>query len=519
MNIEINKKLNKAINFYIKKDYYNAEKLIKLILQENNKIAEAWYYWALIACNFKKNVIALELINKAISLKPIEQFVISKCIILYNLEDYKELEKNSIALIKINPSAQNYSNLGVAYTRQGEFDKAIACSQEAIALSPTFVPAYNNWGLALKNKNKYEEAINYYLKGLKLNPDFVDLNYNIAICYKDTMQFDKAIEFYQKTLELNPNYSDAYLNLSIAYLLNKNFKEGFDFYEKRYIKLVEPCPSVKKPKWNGELLEGKTIYVLCEQGYGDSIQFIRFIKDLKKFGATKILFKCQEGLEQLFKESNLNIEIIKQSTPDEELNFDYYTLLLSLPYHLKINEYNIHSRTQYLKANKKKVSTYKRKYFNNNKYKIGIVWQGSPTHKGDNKRSLSLENFYPIFDFQNVQFYSLQKDYGSEQLINLPQNYNIINISESFENYSDTAAAIENLDLVITIDSSVAHLAGALGKEVWIILPEELEWRWFLDEDLTVWYSSARLFRPEFNKNRSKVIDRILEALNKKFTK
>ncbi|MBU6197993.1 MAG: tetratricopeptide repeat protein, partial [Cyanobacteria bacterium REEB446] len=375
-----------------------------------------------------------------------------------------------------------------------------------------------NLGFALKRQNKVFEAMKCYFKAIELNPKHVDAHYNLGIAYKDTMQIKESIKCYRKVVELNPQYTDVYLNLAIALLLDRDFEAGWKAYEQRITvqeinKIMSP---LLKPQWNGQSLEGKSIYVLPEQGFGDIIQFSRFLPYLKKLGASRVLFKSRPELISLFEESKLlGVEIIDTDLDEKTLDFDYYIPLLSLAYYLKVNEYNIPA-SKYLHVNKRKINKYQKKFFNNEQYKIGIFWQGNKVYPDDDKRSLALKYFYPLFSYDNVAVYSIQKGFGSEQLDELPSEYKIVNLGNEFNDFSDTAAAIENLDLVISVDSSVAHLAGALGKEVWIILSERPEWRWGQEEDLTIWYKNARLFRPVLGAGKHEIMSRVFKALDKK---
>lgn len=380
---------------------------------------------------------------------------------------------------------------------------------------PDYTDVYCNLGVVLKKQGRIDEAIQCYEKVLGSNPNHINTIYNLGGAYTSKREINNAIKWYEKALQVDPDYIDTYLNLGIAYLLNKDFEKGWKYYEYRFNGYKEPKPDIDnpKPKWDGSSLENKTIYILHEQGVGDTIQFVRFLSYLKKFNPSKVLFRCQESVENLLKINDINAEIVDCSTSDKTLEFDTYLPLLSLPYYLKPDLDNMPDK--YLKADSSKVINYKQRFFDNNLYKIGIFWQGNPNHKGDKWRSFPLNLFCPLFEIPNTQFYSLQKGFGIEQLDNLPDRFNIINLEQTFMDFSDTAAAIENLDLVITIDSAVAHLAGAMGKKVWIIIESEPDWRWFFDEEQTVWYKSARIFRPGLEKDKSEVISRIYASLTK----
>lgn len=519
-NKKASTKLDKAIKVYKSGDDAKAKSLFEEYLKKGTNKAEALYYLGLIASKSKNYKIAVEHFNAAIKLKSEEKYLISLGYALYQLKDLDSLEECYIKLLSINPSSLGYCNLGVAYSQKNQLSKAIDCYKKSLTINPQNANAYSNMGFALKRQNKNLEAIHCYLKAIELNPKHTDAYYNLGIAYKDNLQIKKSIECYKKVLEIDSKYSDVHLNLAISFLLDRNFNDGWREYEKRstVLEIQDKMTPHLKPKWRGESLEGKNIYVIHEQGFGDIIQFSRFLPYLKRIGAEKIFFKSRPEMINLFKQSNLlGVEIVDADIDESTINFDYYVPLLSLPYYLKINEYNIPSSDKYLSVNKRKVNNYKKKFFNNQKYKIGIFWQGSTEFGGDAHRSFALEHFYPLLDYHdNIEIYSIQKNFGSEQLDELPEKYKIINLGNTFSDFSDTAAAIENLDLLISVDSSVAHLAGALGKEAWIILSEIPEWRWGTEEDLTIWYKSIRLFRPILGNQKHQTMTRVFQALNKK---
>ena len=481
-NQNINNEIESVKQLIVADDYFQAEKLLKNIL---------------------KNV-------------PQEEYYLILGNIFFEVGKLEEAINSYKKSIEIKPNfCSPYNNLGVAYEKKNQRDEAINCYKKSIEIDPNNADAYCNLGVTLKNKGQIDAAIESYSKALNITPENASASCNMGIAYIAKRDIDNAVLCYQNALSFDPNYKSAYFNLAIAYLLKKDFKKGWPYYEWRFHNKKEPAPQVQnpKPKWNGSSLKDKIIYVYHEQGVGDTLQFIRFLPILKAIGAKKVLFKCQAGLEQLLKMEDFGAEIIDNSVSDELIEFDTYIPLLSLPNILNIRYENIPKTTKYLKADSLKAVEYKQRFFNNEKFKIGIFWQGSTEHKTDKERSLSLKTYYPLFDIPNVELYSLQKGFGVEQLQNLPEGLNIVNLGEQFNDFSDTAAAIENLDLVITVDSAVAHLAGAMGKPVWIILSSNLEWRWFLDEKDTIWYKSARLFRPEIGQSKDEVINKICKSL------
>jgi len=249
-------------------------------------------------------------------------------------------------------------------------------------------------------------------------------------------------------------------------------------------------------------------------GIGDSIQFVRFLNTLSLLGVKKIVFKTSKHLIPLFKNSEFESVTFLSDAVDESEEFDFQVSLLALPEKLKISKTDdVSYKDKYLTATKEKVELYKKKFFDNDYTKVGIVWSGMPGHINDKNRSVSLSLFYDLAKIKNVKLYSLQKGYGEEQLSDIPKDIEIIGVGNTFNDFSDTAAAIENCDYVVSVDTAVAHLGGALGKPTWILIPFVPDWRWFLKGETSYWYDSVKLFRQEFVGNWSDVFKRVAEQL------
>jgi len=469
--------------------------------------------------------------SKAVELKPdYAEAHFQRGFILQQQNRLEEAMKSFERVIMFQPdNAEAHNNKGLVYLRQGDIEVAITSFKRALTLEPDYAEAYNNLGLALAEKELFDEAIDNYRKALIIKPDFVDVLNNLGIAYTDNNLLDEAIENYRKALILKPYCAEAYINLGnafkdkgrmndsienyeralalhpenaqtlfilgMAYLLAKDFERGWQEYEWR-LKAIKMIP-LKKTKWDGSSLDGKIILVYSEQGYGDILQFVRYLSGLyEDYRAKKVLFFPRKGLEHLLRGSDLRAEILDADTSVETLEYDTNIHLLSLPGIFKTDLDNIpFKQKRYLKANDEKVLEYKNKYFNNAKFKVGIFWHGSPLFMHTRKKAIPLSCFYPLCRLPDVTLYSLQKGDGIEQMDNLPEDIEVINLGETFNDFSDTASAIENLDLVITIDTAIAHLSGALGKKTWILLPSYAEWRWHLDMDYSPWYEDVRLFR------------------------
>ncbi|MFA6989133.1 MAG: tetratricopeptide repeat protein [Candidatus Gastranaerophilaceae bacterium] len=422
--------------------------------------------------------------------------------------------------VEITPNAYSYENLGRIYFDTGKFDESIHFYKKAIELESNNFELWFGIAIAYKNKKNLDKAIKSYQKAMDLKPGFTHIYFNLARIYFEKNDIPSAIDCYKKILEYKPDDEDTLYYLGTMYLITQNFEEGWKYFENRISKKFsiasrqKTCPSsvLSQPVWNGELLENKTLYVYYEAGYGDTIHFARYLP-LLKARAAKVLFKPQPSLINLFKDSNLNVEILDNKMPESTLKFDAHIPIMSLPYALGLNFEDIPFKKGYLKANPDKIKLYKEKYFRNDKLKIGIKWLGNPLC--NQNRAIPFEKFFSLLNLPNTKFYSVQKEAGTEKLINFPQNQEIISLGETFNDFSDTAGTLENFDLIICNDTSIAHLAGALGKQCFVLLPFEPEWRWFLDINYSPWYDSIKIFRQKEPDNWDDVFERVYKELEK----
>jgi len=452
---------------------------------------------------------AKERLEKAIELKPdYAEAYDNLGAVLQDMGLFDEAVTNHRKSLLLNPYCSvAYNNLGNTLREQGFYDEAVENFKKALSLKPDYAEAYSNMGLALTEKGALDEAVENCRKALELRPGFAGAFNNLGTAFSDKGIIAEAVNNYKKSLTVDPDFSAAHKNLGMTYLLLKDFERGWREYEWRLN--IFKVPPLAKPKWDGSPLNNKTILVYHEQGLGDTLQFVRFLPELHdKSGAKKVMFIPQKGLEQLFRESDLKAEILAPDASAETLEYDTNIHLMSLPLIFRTNFENIPFKgKRYLKANPEKVEWYRKKFFSTTSFsptpytlspaplKLGIFWQGSPEFRRSKDKAIPLPYFYSFCRMPGVKVYSLQKGYGIEQLNDLPEGIEIVNLGETFNDFSDTAAAIENLDLIITIDTAVAHLSGALGKKTWILHPPFAEWRWHLDMDYSPWYEDVRLFR------------------------
>ncbi len=388
--------------------------------------------------------------------------------------------------------AEANNNLGIVLYEQGKLKEAIANYDRAIALKPDYAEAHNNLGNVLKKQGKLDEAIAIYRHALSLKPDYAATHNNLGGALHEQGKLDEAIVSYDRAISLKPDYAEAHMNKSFTLLLTENFEKGWQEYEWRLRTKNHSSPTLRQPEWDGTPLNGRSILVHAEQGLGDTIQFVRYLPMVRARGGY-VIFKCPPVLFRLLRNCKGFDEIIEQIPANESaVQFDVYIPLLSLPGIFGTRPDTIPSDTPYIPVNSNLVSQWKLKLGNNDDYKIGIVWAGNPKHKDDRKRSCSLADFAPLANIPGLVFYSLQKEPASTEACNPPENMKLINLENELNDFADTAAVIANLDLVISVDTAVAHLAGGLGKPVWNLLHLVPDWRWMLKRDDSPWYPRPR---------------------------
>lgn len=374
-----------------------------------------------------------------------------------------------------------------------------------------------NTALDYKNKGDFLNASVFYEEILKLTDKLPEVYFNLAFVYIDLDRQEDAIRCLNKFLELEPNDTEGHYFLGSAYFKTKNYEKGFPYFEYRISRSHAIQTQLKLygdlfkniPFWKGEDLTDKTIYVYYEAGLGDTLMYYRYLKLLEK-RCKKVYFKPQVQLLSLFAENKNNSKIVMRLNERIANEVDFQCPIMSLPYLLGLNNQTIfYGKEKFLNAMPKKYQWYKERFFDNDKLKIGIKWQGNTLIGGE--RAMTAESFSKIFEISNSQLYSVQVMDGSHQLKNLQEKFNIIDLGPTFKDFSDTAGAIDNLDIVICNDTSVAHLAGAMGKKCYVILPKYYDWRWHMDISKCDWYDSIKLYRQKTT--WEEVISRIYEDI------
>ncbi len=404
---------------------------------------------------------------------------------------------------------------GFIFGRQNKPTEAIACFKEVVKFEPDRTEALFALGVALGEVDKEEEAIACYRKALEIAPDHMYALNNLGLLLKGRCEIDQAITAYRKAIAIKPESAGFHWNLSHVLLLTGNLQAGWKEFEWRLKKndwQKANLRSCNVPLWNGESLAGKTLLIHDEQGLGDTIQFIRYLPMVKALGGD-IIFETQEPLMKLLKDFPGIDRLIKQS-PNGLLpsDMDFYVPLLSLPAILNTTIDTIPDTVPYLYANTEKTKC-RREQLRGDGFKLGIVWAGAAKNPNDRNRSCDLRQFEPLAGIKGLSLIGIQQGKAAEQVNNLPEGFEVINYGLELENFTDTMGLIENLDLVIAVDTAVAHLAGAMGKPVWILLPFSPDWRWFLKYSDTPWYPSMRIYRQEKKGDWASVFEQIKKDL------
>jgi tetratricopeptide (TPR) repeat protein len=414
--------------------------------------------------------------------------------------------------LKIEPESPHaLTGLGTVLLRQNKGAEAAIAFGQALEISPDQPETLCNLGNLLRNQGKYDEAVETLRKAITLQPKMTAAHINLGNALKSRGDWDGALNAYQHALSLEPDNAETHWNQAQVLLLMGRFDEGWPEYEWR-----TRCDDFRSliwkaggPAWDGSRLDGKTILIYCEQGFGDSIQFVRHAEALAALGG-KVIVKCPPKLQALFQ----TVPGVDRAVThlDRSVLYNVQASLLSLPGLLGTNMETIPATVPYFTP----PATGTRNLDADGKLKVGISWAGSPAHKNDRNRSMSLDLLKPLLDVEGFAFYSLQFGERSQDIDHLGLSDSIIDLGRDLDGFTATASVMEALDLIISVDTSTVHLAGALGKPVWTLLSFAPDWRWLLGRDDSPWYPSMRLFRQQSPGDWQGVVDSVESALRQR---
>ena len=473
-----------------------AELIFRQILSAQPAHPEALRMLGLVAHHAGQHAAAAELIGRAIALNPnAPDYRGNLGVVLASqgrLDDAIDAFRQGLAMRPNDP--QGMTNLANALQGTGALAEAISLYRKALALRPELPQAWYNLGRAHHESGQFASAIESYDRVLRLQPAYPDAHYNLGNALKESGRLDEAVAAYRQALSIRPHHAEARWNLGLLLLAQGDFENGWPAYEaRRQIPHLWGNLKFDSPLWDGGELGGRRILLRAEQGLGDTIQFIRYAPMVAARGG-RVLLQCQPELLRLMEGQTGVDRVVSFAEPPP--GHDVYCPLLSLPGRFGTTLATIPAPVPYVFADVECVGEWKRRLAQGpHALRVGLNWAGNPFPPANLKRSMPLSVMAPLGKVAGVQFHNLQKGAAAAEAGKPPPGLQLVNPSTELNDLADTAGLIANLNLVITCDTSVAHLAGAMGKPVWVALPFAADWRWLLGRADSPWYPTMRLFR------------------------
>jgi tetratricopeptide (TPR) repeat protein len=473
---------------------------------------EAWHDRGVVLQSLKRYEDALSSYDKALAIRrDSPEAWHDRGIVLQSLKRYEEaLSSYDKGLGIKRDSAEGWNNRGSILHDLRRYEEAVASYDEALKLAPRSADAWGNRGLALHELRRYEEALANFDSAIATNPSIPRIFLNRGATLLELGRYRDALAGAESALALDPQFADAHLSASLCRLLLGDFERGWAEYEWRGRLAEYRFLDLAQPRWQGkEDLTGKKIVLYGEQGFGDTLQFARYAQAVSKKGA-KVILWVQPPLKSLLSTIS-NVQVLSQKQPFPPC--DYQCPLGSLPLAFNTRLDTIPAPVAYLTAPASAIKKWERIFGPGNQPKVGIVWSGGTVTRHDFKRSIPLAELLALEEVP-VELVSLQKEVRADDERVLKTHDEIVHFGAKLEDFSDTAAVVSLMDLVITVDTSVAHLAGAMGKPVWVLLPFSPDWRWRLNRADSPWYPTARLFRQPSIGDWKSVVEDVKRNLN-----
>jgi len=436
-------------------------------------------------------------------------------------KEYNEAIQYLTKAVALHPTYFDANlHLSKAHYEQNQLDQALLYGRKAKEIQPKNIHALLNLAYTYNKRGELEKAVQFYQQTLAIDPKLANAHYNLGYTYKIQGQMEKARQSLDQAIELKPDYLDAHLARAQVKIASENIIDGWDEYEWRWgLFGIDPL-QYKASMWDGSDIAGKTILLRTEQGLGDTMQFVRYAKEVKEKTGATVICKVQKPLVKLLSQCPY-IDKVVAGKLDDSLRFDTHAQLMSLPRILKTTRTTIPNQMNYLYADPKLHAYWKEKLSHDKNFKVGLCWHVDPVHEKDKSpwsvRSISLKQLEPFTSIDGVSFYSLQKFRNYNPLMDAPEGLCLKTFGDDFDDkhgpFMDSAAIIANLDLVITVDTCIAHLAGALNKPVWMFLPYAPDCRWYLKQNKTPWYPTMKLYRQEKPKDWAHVITMVSNDL------
>ena len=497
-------------------NYPEAEQILRRALKLNPDDAGTQFNYGNVLIGLQRFDDAYAAFGKVLHLSPgFAEAHLNRGNILMLRKNFAEAVACFDAAVRINPNfAQAFSNRGSALEKMERFDEALASCDRALSLDPKNAELHASRATLLGCLRRYDEALREISAALSLGPDNAAFHYNRGNILVQAGRYDDAIAAFDKALALEPRFVDAHFNEGLCQLLLGNMERGSRNYEYRlqmpeYLDLKR---SFAGPVWLGEnSIEGKTIFIHPEQGFGDTLMACRYVPLLAARGARVVLevkpelVRLMEGLDSVF-----NLIARGEAVPQ----YDIHCPIMSLPYAFKTQLATIPGTVPYLRIPQENIDHWRSK-LGDSRFKVGIAWAGNPTFKNDRDRSITLKNILSVCSTAGAAFFSIQKDLRAGDAEILSVNPHITHLGTELNNFLDTAAVMQSLDLIISSDTSIVNLAGALGRPVWVLLSSNPDWRWLLDRADSPWYPTARLYRQRKSGDWDSVVVQVSADLTK----
>jgi Flp pilus assembly protein TadD len=473
---------------------------------------ETLYRLGLLAHQQGRNDTAIDLLSRSLRAcpsSPAAHFFLGRALqSVGRLDDAADSYRESI---RLNPAAAAaHNNLGDVLLRRGRLPEAEAALREAVRLKSDFPEAHCNLGLALATQGRWQEATAYLAEAIRHRPPYALAHYHLAYAYREMGRFREALASLDGAIRHRPDYAEAHRDRGMVLLLLGDWPSGWAEYEWRC--RCETCPPPPPlPRWDGTPFPGRTLLLQSEQGVGDTLQFVRYASLAKQRGGNLVL-ECHPSLTRLLAGLPGADRVV--AVGGGSIQADLYVPMPSLPGVFQSTPATVPAAVPYLTADSVLVESWRAELAPVSGFKVGIAWQGNPAFQGDRWRSVPLAEFAPVASVPSVRLFSLQKELtGREQLPPLADRFGVTDLAPRLSDFAETAAVMRNLDLVITSDTSVAHLAGALGVPVWMAVRAVADWRWLLEREDSPWYPTMRIFRQPAEGDWRSVFNRIAAAL------
>jgi len=529
-------KADSLINFdYLKQRIESANNLVKsgqvdvaidffkTILEYEKVFAKIHFHLAQAYCSQEKNKEAEHHFKRSIDLEarnPNAHAFLGE--LLRKQNKFQESEKHLKIATRLAPKYFDaHLQLSKTYHELEKFQDSLKHGSIAAKIKPKSIFPYLHMAYTFNKKGDLDSAVTMYKKVISMDPKCHNAIYNLGYSLKIQGKLKESLPYLDRAIALKSDYLDAHIARAQVKIALENFDEGWDEYEWRWGLFGINPHKYRNEMWDGSDIRGKTILLRTEQGLGDTMQFVRLAKKVKEMGPAKIICKVQKPLVKLLSQCPF-IDKVVHDLKDAG-HYDCYTHLMSLPRILKMQPDAIPAQMPYLYANPNLEKEWATKLAKDKNFKVGICWHVDPVHEKTKSpwslRSVNLQQFAPLAKLKNITFYSLQKLDNSQQLVNVPEGMNLQTFGPDFDrkhgSFMDSAAIIKNLDLVITVDTCIAHLAGALNKPVWMLLPYAPDCRWYLERSDSPWYPTMTMFRQTKPNYWDATIKNIAVALGK----